>query len=118
MTKTAAEQLAGHFAGLRLDAIPRKHADDVQSLVRDFLGVALGGSRTHSREIAARYATETGGVAEARLIGRPGKVPAASAAFVNAIASRPRFPTRTCGCASTRRRRSVCRWWWAPQCAR
>ena len=87
MTKTAAEQLAAHFTGLRLDAIPRKHADDVQLLVRDYLGVALGGSRTHSGQIAARFAIETGGVADARLIGQPGKAPAASAAFANAIAS-------------------------------
>ncbi len=87
MSQTAAEQLAAHFAGLRLHAIPRKHADDVQLLVRDYLGVALGGSQTHSGEIAARFVTETGGVADARLIGRPGKVPAAGAAFANAIAS-------------------------------
>ncbi len=87
MSQTAAEQLAAHFAGLRLDAIPRKHADDVQLLVRDYLGVALGGSQTYSGEIAARFVTDTGGVADARLIGRPGRVPAASAAFANAIAS-------------------------------
>jgi 2-methylcitrate dehydratase PrpD len=57
-------------------------------LVRDYLGVALGGSRTDSGKIAARFAVETGGTAEATLIGGSGeRVPAVHAAFANAIAS-------------------------------
>ncbi len=84
---TAAEQLAAHFVRLRLDAIPRKHVDDVKVLVRDYLGVALGGSRTDSGRIAATFAEQTGGTAEAVLIGHGGRVPAVHAAFANAIAS-------------------------------
>ncbi len=87
MAETAAEQLARHFVALRLDAIPRKPVEDVKVLVRDYLGVALGGSRTDSGRIAARFAMETGGKAEARLIGQAGRVPAVHAAFANAIAS-------------------------------
>ena len=87
MTPTAAEQLAAHFTGLTADRIPRRCTDDVKVLLRDYLGVTLGGCRTRSGEIAARFATSTGGVPEARLIGHRGKVPAVHAAFANAIAS-------------------------------
>jgi 2-methylcitrate dehydratase PrpD len=87
MAATAAEQLAAHFTRLRLSAIPAKHVDDVKVLVRDYLGVALGGSRTDSGQIAAKFAEQTGGKAEATLIGHGGRVPAVHAAFANAIAS-------------------------------
>jgi 2-methylcitrate dehydratase PrpD len=87
MTETAAEVLAEHFVSLRKENIPAKHRADARTLVRDYLGVALGGSRTDSARIAARFAEETGGKDEATLIGHGGKVPAVHAAFANAIAS-------------------------------
>ncbi len=48
-----------------------------------------------------------------------GQVPALDPAAAPSIsASPPASPTRTCGCASTRPRRSACRWWWARPCGR
>jgi 2-methylcitrate dehydratase PrpD len=87
MTATAAEILADHFVNLKIGDIPAKHLSDAKTLVRDYLGVALGGCRTSSAKIAARFAVENGGKEEATLIGHSGKVPAVHAAFANAIAS-------------------------------
>ena len=87
MTETAAEILADHFVGLKAGSIPTRHMNDAKTLVRDYMGVAVGGSRTSSARIAARFAEENGGKAEATLIGHGGKVPAVHAAFANAIAS-------------------------------
>ena len=88
MALTAAEQLAAHFTRLRLAAVPSSMQSDVKVLIRDYLGVALGGSRTDSGQIAATFAEQMGGTAEATLIGRKGvKVPGVNAAFANAIAS-------------------------------
>ena len=87
MTATPAEILADHFVSLKVSDIPQKQLDDAKTLVRDYLGVALGGSRTDSAKIAARFAEENGGKAEATLLGHGGKVPAVHAALANAIAS-------------------------------
>lgn len=87
MSETPSEILADHFVNLKVSDIPQKHLDDAKTLVRDYLGVAIGGSITSSAKIAARFAEETGGKAEATLIGHGGKVPAVHAAFGNAIAS-------------------------------
>ncbi|MEP9377200.1 MmgE/PrpD family protein [Aquabacter sp. CN5-332] len=87
MTETAAETLADHFVNLKVSDIPAKALADAKTLVRDYLGVALGGSRTDSAKIAARFAEEIGGKAENTIIGHGGKVPAVHGAFANAIAS-------------------------------
>lgn len=87
MSQTAAEALAEHYAKLKIDDIPAKHVADAKTLVRDYFGVALGGSRTDSARVAARFAVETGGKPEATLIGHGGRVPAVHGALANAIAS-------------------------------
>jgi 2-methylcitrate dehydratase PrpD len=87
MTTTAAEVLADHFVSLKVSDIPAKALADARTLICDYLGVALGGSRTDSARIAARFAEENGGRSDATLIGHGGKVPAVHAAFANAIAS-------------------------------
>lgn len=88
MTKTVSETLAEHFVNLRADAIPARNRRDAATLVRDYLGVAIGGSRTGSGRIARQFALDTGGKAEASLIGGgSARVPAIHAAFANAIAS-------------------------------
>ncbi len=87
MTATAAEVLGEFFAGLKYEAIPEREIAVAKSLVRDYLGVAVGGSTTGSAQIAAQFATVTGGNAEATIIGNGGKVPAVHGAFANAIAS-------------------------------
>jgi 2-methylcitrate dehydratase PrpD len=84
---TIAERLAQHFSGLAFGKIPAVQITDAKRLVQDYLGVALGGSRTESARIAAEFTILTGGRAEARLIGNGAKVPAVHAAFANAIAS-------------------------------
>ena len=84
---TAAERLAQHFCNLDLARVPASQVADAKRLVQDYLGVALGGSRTESARIAAAFATVTGGAAEAGLIGNGAKVPAVHAAFANAISS-------------------------------
>lgn len=82
-----AAALSEHFAGLSVERIPNKHIADAKMLVRDYIGVALGGSTTDSGRIAAEFAIDTGGKQEATLIGNGARVPAVHAAFANAIAS-------------------------------
>jgi 2-methylcitrate dehydratase PrpD len=84
---TAAQKLSAHFTSLRFSDIPPAHILGVKRLIRDYLGVALGGSRTDSAQIAARFAVEIGGKAEAAILGSGSRVPAVHAAFANAIAS-------------------------------
>jgi len=84
---TISERLADHFVGLRAGDLPPNLIEDAQTLVLDYVGVGLAGSQTDSGRIAARFAAETGGVAEASMIGDRRRVPAVHAAFANAIAS-------------------------------
>lgn len=85
--QTPSELLADHFATVSFRDLPPKLIADAKTLVADYLGVAVGGSRTDSGAIAARFANETAGRLEASLIGHAGRVPAVHAAFANAIAS-------------------------------
>jgi 2-methylcitrate dehydratase PrpD len=87
MSQSAAEVLAGHFVNLKARDIPRRHVEDCKALVRDYLGVALGGSATGSGRAARDFALDVGGKAESTLIGHGAKVPAVHGALVNAIAS-------------------------------
>ncbi|MBP7336546.1 MmgE/PrpD family protein [Niveispirillum sp.] len=87
MTETAAEILAHHYVTLKPADIPAGVIADCKTLVRDYLGVALGGSRTGSGKAAAGFALEVGGRQEATIIGHGGRVPAVHAALANAIAS-------------------------------
>lgn len=86
-TKTAAETLAEHFTAMSYRTLPQKLIADSKTLVADYLGVAVAGSQTDSGAIGARFANELGGKPEATLIGHTGRVPAAHAAFANAISS-------------------------------
>lgn len=87
ITKTTSDLLADHFTKVSFRDLPPKLIADAKTLVADYLGVAVAGSQTHSGAIAARFATETSGKAEAGLIGHAGRVPAVHAAFANAISS-------------------------------
>ncbi len=86
-TATPSDLLADHFAKLSFRDLPPKLIADAKTLVADYLGVAVAGSQTDSGAIAARFANETGGKAEAGLVGHAGRVPAVHAAFANAISS-------------------------------
>jgi 2-methylcitrate dehydratase PrpD len=85
--KTASDLLADHFTAISFGELPPKLIADAKTLVADYIGVAIAGSQTDSGTIGARFANETGGKAEAALIGHAGHVPAVHAAFANAISS-------------------------------
>ncbi|WP_337997546.1 MmgE/PrpD family protein [Oleispirillum naphthae] len=87
MTSTAAEKIADHFVHLKFKDLPAERIRQVKTLVKDYLGVALGGSRTDSGKVAAGFAKEIGGAPQATVIGNGARVPAVHAAFANAIAS-------------------------------
>src|SRR4051794_33091640 len=87
MSMTPSEALADHFVGLAAADIPPTLIADSKTLVLDYLGVALAGSRTDSGRIAAQFVDDTGGKPEATLIGDGRRAPAVHAAFANAIAS-------------------------------
>src|SRR5579862_1980254 len=87
MSPTPSDLLADHFVGLSASSIPAKLIDDAKVLVLDYLGVALAGSQTDSARVAARFVAETGGQAEATLIGDGRRVPAVHGSLANAIAS-------------------------------
>ncbi|HYF91559.1 MAG TPA: MmgE/PrpD family protein [Symbiobacteriaceae bacterium] len=85
--QTIAQELAAHFTGLQYRDIDPASAARIKTTLLDYLGVGLGGSRSESGRIAAELVTSAGGKPEATLIGLGVKVPAADAAFVNAVAS-------------------------------
>jgi len=84
---TLTSDLGNYFSELQFAQIPAEKKTDIKRLLLDYLGVALAGSRTDTGRIAAEFAIELGGSAQATLIGRGDKVPAVHAAFANAISS-------------------------------
>ena len=87
MTTTIAAQLASHFQKFDYRRLPEASKAAVKRLLLDYLGVAIAGSQTESGSVARAYAQSSGGKAEATLIGGTARVPAAQAAFANAISS-------------------------------
>ena len=87
MTTTIASQLAYHFHKFDYRRLPEASKAAVKRLLLDYLGVAIAGSQTESGRVARTYARSSGGKAEASLIGDTARVPAAQAAFANAISS-------------------------------
>ena len=79
--------LAQHLVDLKAADIPAAIWEETKILLFDYLGVALGGTRTESGKIVAQFAREQGGKREATVIGFGYRVPPASAAFSNAIIS-------------------------------
>lgn len=84
---TLAERLAEHFGSPSYGGCGPENLAAARTLLLDHIGVALGGSATASGRLAADLAIQDGGRPEAVVIGRQAKVPAAAAAFANAIAS-------------------------------
>ena len=87
MTTTIAARLANHFHQFDYRKLPQASQTAVKRLLLDYLGVALAGSQTESGRVARAFAQSSGGKAEASLIGDAVRVPAAQAAFANAISS-------------------------------
>ncbi|MFC1976814.1 MmgE/PrpD family protein [Chloroflexota bacterium] len=81
------QQIAKHIANLSYDQIPSRNVNDMKVLLLDYLGVALGGTRTETGRIAAEFSRDFKEVPESTIIGYGYKVSAPSAAFSNAILS-------------------------------
>jgi 2-methylcitrate dehydratase PrpD len=81
------ERIAQHIASLEYSSIPLKLFDEMKILLFDWLGVALGGTKTDSGRIAAEFSREMGDKGEATIIGFGDRVSAPGAAFTNAILS-------------------------------
>ncbi len=85
---TAAETMAVHFSSQNFQELPKDRVEQAKTLIRDYLGVALGGSCTDSGKIASRFVLENGESGQSTLIGGAGeKGVADKVALANAIAS-------------------------------
>ena len=87
MAATIATQLAHHFHKYDYRQLPDASRIAVKRLLLDYLGVAIAGSQTESGHAARMFAQCAGTKAESTLIGDSARVPAALAAFANAISS-------------------------------
>ncbi|MCD0503838.1 MmgE/PrpD family protein [Bordetella petrii] len=87
MAQTIAEQLATHFAKFDYETLTPATRKAVKRLLLDYLGVGVAGSQTGSGKVAREFATVTGGLEQATLIGDGRRVPAMQAALANAISS-------------------------------
>lgn len=87
MAATIATQLAQHFHKYDYRQLPDASRIAVKRLLLDYLGVAIAGSQTESGHAARMFAQCAGTKAESTLIGDSARVPAALAAFANAISS-------------------------------
>ncbi len=83
--ETVTETLADYFSAFAKADISEKVITEARRLVVDYFGVALAGSRTDSGKLASEYVFSQGGIGDATIIGSDKRVPAASAAFANAI---------------------------------
>jgi len=84
---TYSEKLAARFAGLKYNQLPENTRHGVKRLLMDWMGVAVGGSRTESGDVARAFAKAEGGKGPSRVIGDTASVSMTSAAFANAISS-------------------------------
>lgn len=75
--------LARFAAGLTYDALPEAVVNEARRLILDTVGCGLGGHRVEKGQMAVALARQMGGAPEATILGIPGKVPAALAAFAN-----------------------------------
>lgn len=86
---TASDALARHASTLRFEDLDAATVDAARWRVLDVLGCALGGTRAAGCEALATLARDTGGRGDATLVGQRGaRVPAGSAAMVNAVFAR------------------------------
>lgn len=81
------ETIAKYISELDYSSIPNKMLEEMKTLLFDYLGVAIGGMKTESGRIAARFSKKLRERGEATIIGFGYRVSAPSAAFSNAIQS-------------------------------
>lgn len=85
--RTAAVKIAEHVTETTYEQLPQWLRDEAKILVLDWLGVALGGSKTDTGRIAGDTWRAMDGSPESTVIGRDFRLPAPAAAFTNAISS-------------------------------
>lgn len=83
--KDMAASLVSFAAQLRFEDIPEPVVQIVTMDVLDFFGNALGGSSDTAVRLAAELMTQDGGRPDATVLAGDAKLPAASAAFLNAM---------------------------------
>ena len=82
---TAAESIAGFATSISLDEIPVEVVEHAKLHVLDVLGCGLAGHATGNGVEGRATMSELGGEPQATVIGLTGRVPAANAAFANAM---------------------------------
>lgn len=83
LQSATSRRLAEFAAGLRLEDLPDTVVHEARRLILDTIGCGLGGHVVEKGQMAVRYAEMTGGAAQATILGRKEKAPAALAAFAN-----------------------------------
>ena len=81
---TISDRLGAFAAAFRPADLPAAVREDAEWRLVDTVGVAVAGSRMDYAEVVLGVATELGGTPECSLIGRPGRLSAPLAGFVNA----------------------------------
>ena len=82
---TATETLAGFVAASRWDGIPPALRHEAKRSLLNFFGCALGVARDEAVDAAVAVMAPFSGPATATLIGRPERLDAMAASFVNAV---------------------------------
>lgn len=83
----ATRALSEFTANARFEDLPAATVHATKRLILDTLGVAVAGARSEPADIVARVMQQQGGVEEASLLGRTGKLPASRAAYFNCYAA-------------------------------
>ena len=83
MTEGVTQQLAAFSASLRYADLPPHVVTEAKRLILDTIGCGLGGHGVEKGQMAVKLTQRMSGIPEATIVGVPGKVPAALAAFAN-----------------------------------
>ena len=86
--REAFRTVTDHFCRSSFDAIPTLSVERAKDIVIDILGCMLSGQTDPSSETIRQLAVSWGGTPESSMPGSRQKLPARSAAFVNAVAAR------------------------------
>lgn len=81
------QRLAEHIAGMAETELPTTVTAQAKLVLLDSIACAVGGSALPPAGVAAEMALRNGGVPDATVVGRGGRVPASWAAFANAVAT-------------------------------
>jgi 2-methylcitrate dehydratase PrpD len=84
-TPTPLQALSAFAAGVRFESLPAPVVESFTHRVLDTLGICLAATALDTSAMATRVASAWGGPGEATVIGHPGRLPAAAAAFVNGV---------------------------------